>query len=82
MTNQKTPEGKTMAIKTAETPEFTIFSENVEYVVIDGVVLLKIDASRRGERSSSGKSIRVATTNGFKPVPGTSVFLNLHVYTK
>jgi hypothetical protein len=58
--------------------------ENINIAVKDGKAVITIDLSKRGQLSSSGKTIRVATTAGNVPIPGTDppVFLGLNAYIK
>lgn len=56
--------------------------ENVEITVKDGKATIVIDLTKRGQRSSSGKTVRVASTCGNKPIDGTSVVLGLNAYVK
>ena len=61
-------------------PEMIILGDNVEGEVTNAVLTLKIDLSKRGQRSKSGKTIRVASTEGNKGIPGTDVILGLNAY--
>ena len=58
--------------------------ENVKLTIIDGTKLLvEIDLSHRGEKSASGKTLRVASTCGNIEVPGfPAIKLGLNAYTK
>lgn len=50
--------------------------QNVQIEVTkDGKAIITIDLNNRGGLSSSGKSIIVATTEGNKPIPGTTWLL-------
>ena len=49
----------------------------------DGIATITIDLNYRGERSKSGKTIRVASTEGNKKIEGAEdVILGLNAYTK
>jgi hypothetical protein len=56
--------------------------ENIEQSITGDILTLKIDLSKRGNKSSTGKSIIVASSGGGKRIKGTEVFLNLSAYTK
>jgi hypothetical protein len=53
--------------------------ENVTAEVADGKLLIEIDLNHRGGVSASGKTIRVASTCGNKPIQG-DIVLGLNVY--
>ncbi len=46
------------------------------------IATIQIDLKNRGGRSASGKTIRVASTEGNKPIKGTDVVLGLNAYVK
>ena len=58
--------------------------ENIKIDVdSDGVATIKIDLNYRGQRSKSGKTVRVASTEGNKKIEGAEdVILGLNAYTK
>ena len=57
--------------------------ENIDIVVTDdGKAIITIDLSKRGGRSASGKTLRVASTCGNKVIEGTDVVLGLNAYVK
>ncbi len=56
--------------------------QNVQVEIKDGKAIITIDLQHRGEPSSSGKSIIVATTRGNITIPGTPVVLGLNAYVK
>ena len=58
--------------------------ENIEIDVnSDGIATIKIDLNYRGQRSKSGKTVRVASTEGNKKIEGAEdVILGLNAYTK
>lgn len=57
--------------------------ENILAAVEDGKITLVIDLKHRGQRSASGKTIRVASTEGNVKVPGAEeVTIGLNAYTK
>lgn len=56
---------------------------NIEYAVDEnGILTIKINTKKRGERSKSGKSVIIATTSGNVAVPGTDIVLGLNAYVK
>ena len=63
-------------------PQFNAFGDNVVFSIENNQLTLVIDLAHRGPRSASGKTIRVASTEGNKTVPGTEVVLGLNAYTK
>ena len=63
-----------------KTQEFTTVGENVSYTVEGDTLVVRIDLKHRGGLSASGKTLRVATTNGNKQVEGTDVILGLNAY--
>jgi len=56
--------------------------ENVSIEVKGGKAIITIDLAKRGGRSASGKTIRVASTAGNKLIEGTDVVLGLNAYVK
>lgn len=57
--------------------------QNIETNVDGHILTLKIDLSKRGDRSASGKTILVASTQGNKKVPGhDAIQYGVNVYTK
>jgi hypothetical protein len=58
------------------------FGDNVQYSLKGDVLTLVIDLAHRGPRSASGKTTRVASTQGNKVIPGTEVALGLNAYVK
>ncbi len=57
--------------------------ENVTVEVKDGKAIITIDLAHRGNSSSSGKSIIVASTGGNKEIPGSGgVILGMTAYVK
>lgn len=70
--------GTTKQTQTA--PEFKDVGENVSYSVSGDELTIKIDLSHRGGLSASGKTKRVATTNGNKQVDGTEVIVGINAY--
>lgn len=61
------------------------FGENVKATVLNNssgpkTLTLVIDLTHSGGPSASGKTIRVASTEGNVQVPGTGVTLGLNVY--
>jgi hypothetical protein len=58
---------------------------NVEYKVdAQGILTIRVDLRARNGRSSSGKTIIVASTNGNArlPAPHDGIAFGLNVYTK
>jgi hypothetical protein len=62
--------------------EQVLIGENVKASVEGNTLHLEIDISHRGQRSASGKTVRVASTCGNMGIPGTGVTLGLNAYTK
>lgn len=57
--------------------------DNVTLEIVNGIATITFDTSVRGGPSSSGKTVRVASTNGNKRVAATSdVFVGLNAYVK
>ncbi|MDX9789002.1 MAG: hypothetical protein RBT11_19665 [Desulfobacterales bacterium] len=56
--------------------------ENIEGEVNGDKLTLEIDLSHRGQRSASGKTVRVSSTCGNVNVPGTMVTVGINAYTK
>ena len=54
--------------------------ENVTYSVQGDKLVIEIDLSHRGGVSKSGKTIRVASTEGNGKIAGTDVTLGLNAY--
>ena len=50
--------------------------------VTGDILTLKIDLSKRFGKSSSGKSVIVASTEGNQPIEGTDYKIGLNVYLK
>ena len=56
--------------------------KNVEMQVNDNILTITVDLSKQFGKSSSGKSIIVASTEGNKPVPDSDYKIGLNVYLK
>ena len=58
--------------------------DNVSMSVKGTTLTITIDLSKRGGKSTSGKTTRIASTEGNVPVPGTDTgaVLGLNCYTK
>jgi hypothetical protein len=57
--------------------------ENVILTRKGDTLHIEIDLKHRGEKSSTGKTIRIASTKGNVAVPGSpEIKLGLNVYTK
>ena len=67
-----------------QTMSATIYQlgENVEARVEEERLIIVIDLTHRGGRSVSGKTIRVASTEGNRPIPGTEVIVGINAYCK
>lgn len=53
-------------------------TKNVKIELIDGKIIITLDAAADYGLSSSGKSRTVASTGGFVVIPGTDVKINLN----
>lgn len=56
--------------------------ENIKQTVNGNILTLEIDLSKRGEISKTGKTIRIASSEGNKRIKDTEIFFGLNVYTK
>jgi len=56
--------------------------ENVTVEETPEEIIIHIKKDHRGERSSSGKTVRVASTLGNKKIGNTEIFLGLNAYVK
>ena len=56
--------------------------KNIEMKVDDDFLTITIDLSKEYGKSSSGKSIIIASTEGNQSVPGTDCKIGLNVYMK
>lgn len=57
--------------------------ENVKATVKGSILTLEVDLSKRGAKSSTGKTVRVASTEGNLPVDGyPDIKFGLNVFTK
>lgn len=56
--------------------------QNVAMKVIDNILTITVDLSKRLGPSKSLKTTIIATSSGNQPVPGTSATIGLNVYTK
>jgi len=57
--------------------------DNITFDVKGDLLTVKIDLSKRGEKSASGKTTRVASTCGNVPVPGGSgAIIGINCYVK
>ncbi len=54
--------------------------ENVTVELTDDQVIIRIDRKHRGEVSASGKTIRVASSLGNKPITADGIILGLNAY--
>lgn len=61
--------------------EYTEAGENVRYAVEGDDLVVRVNLKHRGGLSASGKTVRVATTNGNKELaPGVFVGFNAYEY--
>ena len=58
------------------------FGTNCKASVDGDILTLEIDLSEEGEESGTGRSMVVAKTNGFEPVPDTDVAIKMFVTRK
>lgn len=56
--------------------------ENVSVRVDGSKATITLDLDHRGSQSASGKTVRVASTNGNQKIPGTDITLGLNAYVK
>lgn len=57
--------------------------ENVKMAVEGDELVIRVDLKHRGEKSSTGKSVRVASTEGNVDVPGhAAIKIGINAYTK
>lgn len=56
--------------------------ENIKQTVNGNILTLEVDLSKRGEISKTGKTIRIASSEGNKRIKDTEIFFGLNVYTK
>ncbi len=57
--------------------------ENVKMAVEGEELVLRVNLKHRGEKSSTGKTVRVASTEGNIEVPGfPAIKIGLNAYTK
>ena len=57
--------------------------KNVDMVVQGDILTIKVDLSQRFGKSSSGKSIIIASTEGNQSIPGNDdIKIGLNIYTK
>jgi hypothetical protein len=57
--------------------------KNIDMVVEGDVLTIKVDLSQRFGKSSSGKSIIIASTEGNQSVPNNDdIKIGLNIYTK
>ncbi len=57
--------------------------ENVKASVSGTILTIEVDLSKRGAKSSTGKTVRVASTEGNLPVDGyPDIKFGLNVFTK
>ena len=54
--------------------------ENIEMEVNGNILTIKVDLSKRGAVSASGKSVTVASTHGNMAIPGTEVKAGINIY--
>jgi hypothetical protein len=57
--------------------------KNVDMVVEGDILTIKVDLSQQFGKSSSGKSIIIASTEGNQSIPGNDdIKIGLNIYTK
>ncbi len=56
--------------------------KNIEMKIEDNILTIKVDVTKRYGKSSSGKSIIVATTEGNQAVGDTDLKIGMNVYVK
>jgi hypothetical protein len=56
--------------------------ENITQELNGDILTLTIDLSKRGNKSKSGKSMIIASSEGNKKIKGTEIFMGVNVYTK
>lgn len=55
---------------------------NVAYEVKDGKLMIEVDLTKEFGRSASGKTIRIASTEGNMKVGDTPAIMGLNIYRK
>lgn len=58
----------------------TELGENVSYSVDGDTLTITVDLKHRGDLSASGKTFRVASTEGNKLIEGTEVIVGFNAY--
>ena len=57
--------------------------ENVKMSVAGDKLIIEVDLSKRGAKSSTGKTVRVASTDGNVPIDGyPEIKCGLNIFTK
>lgn len=56
--------------------------QNITQEINGDILTLKIDLAQRHGQSKSGKTLRVASTEGNKRIGDTEMFIGLNVYEK
>ena len=56
--------------------------ENVTYAIKGDKLTITVDLSHEGGRSATGKTIRIASTEGNVKINGTEAVMGLNVYKK
>lgn len=77
--NEKTEKPKKEAQRKAP-PTMPQKMKNVEFIVEDNTLIIKVDVSREFGPSKSGKTIIVASTEGNKTIPGRNEKVGLNIY--
>lgn len=54
--------------------------ENIKTKVEGNKLIIEVDLSYRGSVSTTGKSIRVASTEGNKKIEGTNLKMGINIY--
>jgi len=55
---------------------------NVAYEVKEGKMTIEIDLTKEFGRSKSGKTIRIASTEGNQKIDGTDAIMGINIYKK
>ena len=58
------------------------FMKNVEMTIEGNILTLKVDLTKEFGKSSSGKSLLIASTEGNYAIPGREEKVGLNVYRK
>ncbi len=56
--------------------------ENVTYAIKGKTLTITVNLDHEGGRSASGKTIRIASTEGNQKIEGTDAIMGLNIYRK